>query len=188
MRHLKDSILLHQDQTSKHFCVEAIKITLRWLKMWSNFDAERAGSRTSRTRKHSRSHLVDVYPGVMFNPISCLHTKLWWDWQSLMPAVRILVADSQVLYCLHSSWHLSVRRGWITGLQHNARRYRWQECKQIPMQTRRDKTITTTNTHIFFNMYIITLILLEYLFLKVMNVLYLRHSFTLNSYHASAWT
>lgn len=113
--------------------------------MWSYFDAECAGWRTRRTRKHSRSHLLDVYPGVMFNLISCLHTRLWWDWQSL-----ILDADSQVLYCLQSTWHLSLRQGWIAILQYNSRHFWRQECTQIP-NPKHEGIKKTKNTSIFGN-------------------------------------
>lgn len=113
--------------------------------MWSYFDAECAGWRTRRTRKHSCSHLLDVYPGVMFNLISCLHTRLWWDWQSL-----ILDADSQVLYCLQSTWHLSLRQGWIAILQYNSRHFWWQECTQIP-NPKHEGIKKTKNTSIFGN-------------------------------------
>lgn len=85
--------------------------------------------------------------GVVFNLISCLHTRLWRDWQSLMPAVRILDVDSQVLYCLHSTWCLSLRRGWIAIWQHKWRRFWWQKCTKIPKQTLRD---LKKKTHFLF--------------------------------------
>lgn len=105
------------------------------------FDAERAGSRTSRTRKHS---LVDVYPGVMFHLISCQHTRVWWDWQTFILEVRILGADSQVLYWLHWSWRLSLRRGSITILQYNSRHYWQQECTHHNANIQGQKTTNTS--------------------------------------------
>lgn len=146
------------------------------------FDAERAGSRTSRTRKHS---LVDVYPGVMFHLISCQHTRVWWDWQTFILEVRILGADSQVLYWLHWSWRLSLRRGSITILQYNSRHYWQQECTQITMQTFKDKK---QQIHRFVNMYLPWLSIHQchectvYLVSWVTVYNCLVHSFTVNSF------
>lgn len=116
--------------------------------MWSYSDSEHVGSRTSRPRKHTRSHPVHVYPGVMFSLISCLHTSLWWDWQSSMVELRPLEADSRVLYCLRSTRHVGMRRGCtVIQVRRNAHK---PQCKQPWINTKNPNTHThNTHTHIY---------------------------------------